>query len=370
MPHLPDDDGYEPPLKVLRKRFNGVYREDHGLSGPTRRYILLVAMLVALASVPTLAVITAGTSEIAGDDRGRAMDAPFLPPPVSGPVRPSPQTKGHSAYDYPARPPSVSDQPSTVPPSVLPPPADVADPIPTVPDLPSVPDEDPPTTPVHRKSPVDDRPKPAGEGRPPARVKPFPTVPGLPAVPDDDWELPLARRAPAGYDDSSWDKTDSSDNADSGDDPDARGDETPTDSPDRHDDSGASDEDDADHDGSEDPDAGDAPHHKCAAATRSSISDRPRTGPTPAGGQQVTERPHNVNAARIVEYSYPAGRNVRRSMAQPSTEEGRITNRPYRGHHRAEHTQHDEETPARQRSSRVGRHHLDHSGGDHHANHR
>ncbi|MFI1992546.1 hypothetical protein [Actinoplanes sp. NPDC020271] len=73
----------------------------------------------------------------------------------------------------------------------------------------------------------------------------------------------------------------------------------------------------------------------------------------------MTERPLHVNAARIVEYSYPAGRNVRRSMTQPRSEEGRITNRPYRGHHRAEHTYHDEQTPARQRSSRVGRHHAD-----------
>ncbi len=84
----------------------------------------------------------------------------------------------------------------------------------------------------------------------------------------------------------------------------------------------------------------------------------------------MTERQPNVNAARIVDYDYPAGRNVRRSMAQPRTEEGRITNRPYRGHHRAEHTQHDEQTPARQRSSRVGRHHLEHNTDDHHANRR
>ncbi len=308
MPHLPDDDGYEPPLKVLRKRFNGVYREDHGLSGPARRYILLVAMLVVLASVPTLAVITVGTSEIAGKDRPGAMDAPFLPPPVTGPVRPSPQPQNHSAYDHPARPPSVSDQPLAVSPGVSPPDR-TAGPIPTVPGLPAVPDEAPPVAAARPRSHVDDRPNSSDEGvSRPRPVLVFPTVPGLPAVPDDHWEVPLARHAPAGdasgYDDSSWDKPDSSDNADSGDDSDARSADTSTDGdePSTDEDETAADDgdaadwdadeegsghDDSDHDdGSEDPDSDDSPHHECEAAFRSTISDRPRTGPTPAGGQQ------------------------------------------------------------------------------------
>lgn len=85
----------------------------------------------------------------------------------------------------------------------------------------------------------------------------------------------------------------------------------------------------------------------------------------------MTERPHNVNAARIIEYSYGgSGRNVRNAMAQPRSDEARNSNRPYRGHHRAEHTLHDENNPARQRSSRVGRHHREHITGEHHANHR
>jgi hypothetical protein len=84
----------------------------------------------------------------------------------------------------------------------------------------------------------------------------------------------------------------------------------------------------------------------------------------------VTERPYNLNAARILDHSYPGDRNIRRSQAQPRSEEDRITNRPYRGHHRAEHTLHDENTPARQRSSRVGRHHAEHAADDHYLNHR
>ena len=57
MPEQPDG-GLVPPVKVLRKRVNGVYRAD-GFSGPTRRYVLVVALLVGLASLPTLAAITA-----------------------------------------------------------------------------------------------------------------------------------------------------------------------------------------------------------------------------------------------------------------------------------------------------------------------
>ena len=54
---MPDqrEDDHVPPIKVMRKRLNGVYRADAGFSGPTRRYVLIVAMLVGLASVPTLA---------------------------------------------------------------------------------------------------------------------------------------------------------------------------------------------------------------------------------------------------------------------------------------------------------------------------
>ncbi|MFC7528905.1 hypothetical protein [Actinoplanes sp. GCM10030250] len=85
----------------------------------------------------------------------------------------------------------------------------------------------------------------------------------------------------------------------------------------------------------------------------------------------MTERPYNIRAARILEQSYSGTTgNIRRSMSQPRPEESRTSNRPYRGQHRAEHTNHpDERTAARQRSSRVGRHHAD-SADEHHSNHR
>ncbi len=80
--------GLVPPLKVLRRRLDGVYRAD-GFSGPTRRYVLIVALLVGLASLPTLAAITAGSNELDDGSTG-AMDVPFLPPPSAGPVIPIP----------------------------------------------------------------------------------------------------------------------------------------------------------------------------------------------------------------------------------------------------------------------------------------
>ena len=78
-----EDDGQGRPLKVMRKRLNGVYSAD-GLRGPTRRYVLIVALLVGLASVPTLAAITAEPLE---DGKTGGMDAPLLPPVSLGPVR-------------------------------------------------------------------------------------------------------------------------------------------------------------------------------------------------------------------------------------------------------------------------------------------
>ncbi len=85
VPEQPDDDGLVPPIKVMRKRLNGVYSAE-GFAGPTRRYVLIVAMLVGLASLPTLAAITAGSHEL-DDGRTGALDVPFIPPAATGPVR-------------------------------------------------------------------------------------------------------------------------------------------------------------------------------------------------------------------------------------------------------------------------------------------
>ncbi|BCJ43711.1 hypothetical protein GCM10010168_39800 [Actinoplanes ianthinogenes] len=391
MPHLPDDDGYAPPLKVLRKRLNGVYREDYGLSGPTRRYILMVALLVGLASIPTLAVITAGTSEIAGNKRNGAMDAPFLPPPATGPVRPSPTPKNHLGYDDPRRSPTLSGTPSPTHPGVSP--SDrTGDSLPAVPGLPPVP-ADPPPSPSDVDAPAD--PDRDAVSRPAA---PFPTVPGLPEVPDEDWDAPLARRAPAAPADDLWNApefpripdtpepagsaepghpSDEAEPTDAEDDEPSGSDRSSSDNPDSSDDADSSDGSwDADPPGDEpdqnssyhDSSSHDSSHHECEAVLRSTVIDRRRSRSRSSRRSAVTERPH-VNAARVVAYNYGDSRNVRRSMTQPRSDENRITNRPYRGHHRAEHTRHDENTPARQRSSRVGRHHAD-SAGEHRLNHR
>jgi hypothetical protein len=86
----------------------------------------------------------------------------------------------------------------------------------------------------------------------------------------------------------------------------------------------------------------------------------------------VTERPHNIRPARILEQSYSErGLNMHRLHNQPRSDEDRTMNRPYRGQHRAEHTNHADEraTAAWQRSTRVGRHHANGTG-DPYANRR
>jgi hypothetical protein len=113
VPAVPEqpNDGLVPPLKVLRKRLNGVYRAD-GFSGPTRRFVLIVALLVGLASLPTLAAITAGTSELDDGTTG-AMDVPFLPPPSWGPVVPVLPSPSPPAGPRPALPDSSAVGPGS-----------------------------------------------------------------------------------------------------------------------------------------------------------------------------------------------------------------------------------------------------------------
>src|SRR5256885_1348003 len=67
---------------------------DHGMSGPTRRYALIVGMLVALATVPTLVVLAVGAAWV-GDrhsggtpPRGASTGDPVIVlSPPSGPAR-------------------------------------------------------------------------------------------------------------------------------------------------------------------------------------------------------------------------------------------------------------------------------------------
>ncbi|GGN80927.1 hypothetical protein GCM10010112_56900 [Actinoplanes lobatus] len=343
MPRLPDDDGYEPPLKVLRKRLNGVYREDLGFSGPTRRYLLMVALLVGLASLPTLAVLTAGRSEITGTNRPGAMDVPFLPPPASGPVRPFPppsveapiKPQTDQGYGQSTRPgksgtpsrPAASRHPSS----------------PSSPASPNAARVFPPSAP--RAGAVPSRVAVPARPARPKRVQPrrmarsapggIPTVPELPAVPAED-EVPKSSR-PSLF-------------------PFVPGRATPSpraapDEPDR---------------GSSDHDEPPCPDHGSFTVHDSRSPDRPRHRRRSA----MTDHNHNIRSSRILEQSYSGGNSsaVRRRLNDSNSEENRLANRPYRGQHRAEHTNYPEERRS-DRSSRVGRHHAERAP-DHYKNRR
>ncbi|HEX5204104.1 MAG TPA: hypothetical protein VFW27_29600 [Actinoplanes sp.] len=323
MAEQPDDD-LVPPLKVMRKRLNGVYRADSGFSGPTRRYVLIVALLVGLASVPTLAAITAGSSELA-DGGTDTMDIPFLPPASPGPVLPD------------AR---VGASPPLLPPGV----AGTAlragrllgetgkrrgwsEPSPAF-----------PYGGKHaargsaQKSGSDKsaRPRrPASSERAPAMAA-FPALPGMPALPHlpsvpGRSVRPASPRASAALDPVDFA---------------ADGDAIP--------------------ELSDIPDSGDlsSRHHQQRCA-RSTDSDRSADRSEHSRRSPVAERPQNIRASRILERSYPAGSlNTRHLIPEARAEENQIE-RPYRGSHRAGSLHHADDTPAQRRSSRVGRHHAE-----------
>ena len=113
MPEQPEED-LVPPPKIMRKRLNGVYRADSGFHGPTRRYVLIVALLVGLASVPTLAAITAGSSELAGG-KTDTMDIPLLPPASPGPIRGASPSATRASSAPPPADARVGSSPSTAP---------------------------------------------------------------------------------------------------------------------------------------------------------------------------------------------------------------------------------------------------------------
>jgi hypothetical protein len=74
----------------------------------------------------------------------------------------------------------------------------------------------------------------------------------------------------------------------------------------------------------------------------------------------VPERPHNIRAASILERSFAQGSlNARRLIPEARTDDNRGGS--YRGSHRAGSLHHAEDTQARLRSSRVGRHHAESS---------
>ena len=450
MPHLPDD--FAPPPKVLRKRLNGVYREDLGFSGPTRRYVLTVALLVGLASVPTLAVLSAGPGEITGDDRSGAMDVPFLPPTATGPVLPAPSLSAASPSasdqgqpgrtrtgaasprgvrpadpsnsgigpadsskgERPAGTPGTGDRPSGDRPSGDRPSGDRPSGDRPSGDRPSggLPADSPRAEPDGTSgsrpgsSPGAGQRKPSGSGRGsgpgseprdvPRRTTPeggprdgshrpprpvpsrIPTVPGLPPVPEED-EIPEPAlpsdfptvpglpevpdepdRFPGDQPDRDSDQRDDPASSDRPRKPACENAATPAERSSRRD---------PDRAATRPHPAGDTPRREARSPVHDSRSeDRSRSRRRPA----VTDRPYNIRPSRILEQSYADGslNTVRRLLTDANSDEIRLGNRPYRGAHRAEHTLHPDEEGARDRSSRVGRHHADHTADDRYMNRR
>jgi len=318
VPEQPDEDRL-PPLKVMRKRLNGVYRADSGFSGPTRRYALIVALLVGLASVPTLAAITAGSSEIAGGGTD-TMDIPLLPPASPGPIRSSPGAR-------------VGASPFTLPPGA-------AEAIARAGRLLGEAGRRRPSSKTHRpiiryagkhsaRTP-DESASDRRNGSPapdePAMVA-LPALPGMPALP----RLPVVggRSAPAHSHhhhhhadpalDPSTDVIDPSRLARAA-------------FPDMSDDDRCS---------------GDTFRHR--SSDRSEHRRR----------SAVPERPHNIRAASILERSYAqSSLNARRLIPEARTDDNR-SDGSYRGSHRAGSLHHADDTQAQLRSSRVGRHHAE-----------
>lgn len=74
----PRGDAADPPFRLA-----GLHRAD-GLTGPPRRYLLVVALLAGAASLPLIAAVAAGPG--AGGRSALGDITPFLGPPSGGPV--------------------------------------------------------------------------------------------------------------------------------------------------------------------------------------------------------------------------------------------------------------------------------------------
>ncbi len=375
MPDQRDDDDHPvPPIKVMRKRLNGVYQADTGFSGPTRRYVLIVALLVGLASLPTLAAITAGSRELS-EGRTDTMDIPFLPPASSGPVQQQPSV-------LPTQLPSAEPDPSVEPdPDAL---GGTAQGAAQSADaavragrlIGQAGKRKPATTGTHggrkatTKTRVDDSRgsspragrKPGGSSRDdsdstggsrdePAHWGRKPFVPGLPSVPADesvDAEPPPPRKPVVP------DLPDVPDDPDPSDEPEP----DPVDEP--ADEDQASDEDD---DESDDQSRWCEESKPSGKTHRSEARHRSRDRSEHSRRSAVAERSNNIRPTSILERSYAnSGSHTHRLIPEARSEENQIANRSYRGSHRAGSLHHaDDQTAAQQRSSRVGRHHAEHN---------
>ena len=352
MPDEPDDD-LVPPMKVMRKRLNGVYRADSGFSGPTRRYVVMVALLVGLASVPTLAAITAGSNELA-DGRTDTMDVPFLPPTSPGPVRSpgSATSSGSATSPRPSVPSLPSDAARTGAPVRVSPPAFASrSPLPSGMASPSGRDEsddisygDRRFRPAYPAGPALDPVEPPAD---PVEPAPDPVDPAPGAAEPDPVRRPgLARRDPSwadwpvchergacGVHPAHHQRPDHSRRSRCG---------NRTVHPDPA------------------PAKSTVDKTRAEYVVRSIVKHRFRDRSKHSRRSAMTERPHNIRAASILERSYAGGYNSRRPIPDARGEGEQITNRAYRGSHRAGglHLA-DDQSRAEQRSSRVGRHHAD-----------
>jgi hypothetical protein len=322
VPQQPDEDPV-PPLKVMRKRLNGVYRADTGFSGPTRRYVLIVALLVGLASVPTLAAITAGSNEIAGGGTD-TMDIPFLPPASPGPIRSRPDSRAGA------------------PPFVLPPGA--AEAIARAGRL---------LGEAGKRRPPAKRDKPiiryAEKHSSPTRRKRLPEVGGRNVRPAPAHSVSHPRSHPSP---SSDDRSHPSPSSDDRSHP-SRSSDDPADitNPSQLARSAFADI-------SDDDSSSQQYESHC---THSTASHRSNDRSEHRRRSVVPERPHNIRAASILEHSYgQVGLNRRRLTSESRTDDNRGDG-PYRGSHRAGSPHHIDDTPAQLRGSRVGRHHAEHT---------
>jgi hypothetical protein len=161
--------------------WNGAHRgvvgrhRAQGLSGPARRYALIVLTLALTSSLPILAAFGTGSvgdptysvTTIAGGT------TPFIPPPSVGPVVVVPiQPGGATGVDVPVTPPEpVPLEPRSAVPTVPPPAAPLpAPPRPAVPVRPAEPADPPPAE--ASPAPVRDKPVRAREQKRVPNVRP------------------------------------------------------------------------------------------------------------------------------------------------------------------------------------------------------
>jgi hypothetical protein len=135
--------------------WNGAHRgvvgrhRAQGLSGPARRYALIVLTLALTSSLPILAAFGSGSvgDRTSSETTIAGGTTPFIPPPSVGPVVVVPlQPGGAAGVDVPGTPPEpVPLEPVSAVPAVPPAAAPLPPPLrPAVPDRPAEPADDPP----------------------------------------------------------------------------------------------------------------------------------------------------------------------------------------------------------------------------------